>query len=300
MHKLISLQDGERGVLETVACGPRAIPGLRDLLFQREPSGLFQPRCRAVDALAALGAHDVLVTFLLTDRDIADPVERAGEDAVLNATARALRETTDDTVIRRLFDLAETRRLAGPIEVLGAMQRAEALPCLLAALADDYARPVAEEAIRQFGHRAAPGLLVTASEPEVQDGSETESSLRRRRAALSLLLELGAPPVSSAAQRSMWAHSDDPELAVSGSRMALRDGDPSERQAAITHLLGMLPAVDWTIRREIETSLVDHAAAVRPIIQPLLPQEAPSLEDRSGEAEAQRSLIRIAHRLDSG
>jgi hypothetical protein len=56
MDKLMSLQEGDLG--ET-ACGNRAIAALRALLFEREPSGLYPARCRAVAALAALGAYDV-------------------------------------------------------------------------------------------------------------------------------------------------------------------------------------------------------------------------------------------------
>ena len=61
---LRQLHGGERAFMDVVACGPRAIPALRKLLFEREPSGLFQPRCLAVDALAVLGAKEVLLDFL--------------------------------------------------------------------------------------------------------------------------------------------------------------------------------------------------------------------------------------------
>jgi hypothetical protein len=44
------------------------------LLFAREPSGLFEARCRAVEVLARLGAHDVLADFLAFHADAADPV----------------------------------------------------------------------------------------------------------------------------------------------------------------------------------------------------------------------------------
>jgi hypothetical protein len=82
IDKLKSLHDGYRGVIEVVTCGNKAISALRVLLFQREPSGLYQPRCLAVKALAALEAYDVLVAYLNAPREIADPVERAGEDSM--------------------------------------------------------------------------------------------------------------------------------------------------------------------------------------------------------------------------
>ena len=52
------------GVAETIALGKEAIPPLRELLFKREPSGLFETRRRAVEALASLGAYKTLVDFL--------------------------------------------------------------------------------------------------------------------------------------------------------------------------------------------------------------------------------------------
>jgi len=73
---LKSFQHGDRGVLDVIACGARAIPALRAMLFEHERSGLFQARCRVVQALAALGAYDVLIEFLEANRTIADPVER--------------------------------------------------------------------------------------------------------------------------------------------------------------------------------------------------------------------------------
>jgi len=299
VDRLMSLSEGDRGVLDVVACGRQAVPRLRTLLFQREPSGLFQPRCRVVDALALLGAHNVLTEFLMADRNIADPVERAGEDAVLNATARALHRVADETIIERLLSLTETRRLAGPIEVLGALHHVDALACLIAALADDVARPAAEDAIRQFGHDAAAALVAGASERTLRDGFESESSRRRRRAALALLMEIGDPVRTSEQQRSEWINDDDPQIAVEGCRTALRSGDPAERQVAVRRLIDMLPAVPWHVQREIEERLVEHDADARPLVRRRSPAAPPTEGDFSAEADAQRRLIRIANRLAS-
>jgi hypothetical protein len=299
VDRLMSLSEGDRGVLDVVACGRQAVPRLRALLFQREPSGLFQPRCRVVEALALLGAYDVLIEFFVADRTIADPVERAGEDAVLNATARALHDVADETIISRLLSLAETRRLAGPIEVLGALRRVEALPCLVAALADDVARPAAEDAIRQFGHDAAPALIAASTERTPQDGSESESSRRRRRAALALLTEIGDPVATSGQQRSEWINDYDAQIAVEGCRMALRSGDPVERQVAIRRLIDLLPTAPWHVQRDIEERLVEHAADARPLVRDRARAAAPAEGDFSAKADGQRRLNRIAHRLES-
>jgi HEAT repeat protein len=111
-----------------------AIPALRALLFQREPSGLYQPRCQAVKALAALEAYDVLIEYLNAPRAIADPVERVGEDAVINAAARALTGLHEARIFELLMSLSETRLLPGVIGALGRFGKVEAIPYLVEAL----------------------------------------------------------------------------------------------------------------------------------------------------------------------
>ena len=128
IDKLKSLHDGVRGVIEIVACGRQAVPALRALLFEREPSGLYQPRCLAVRALAVLEAYDVLVEYLNAPRAIADPVERVGEDAVINAAARALAGLHEARIFELLMSLAETRPLPGVVGALGRFGRTRGDP----------------------------------------------------------------------------------------------------------------------------------------------------------------------------
>ncbi|MCC6362257.1 MAG: hypothetical protein IT165_01965 [Bryobacterales bacterium] len=58
---LNSLLDGESAVSALIACGPAAIDPLRRFLLEGQPSGVYQPRRWAVDALAGLGAKDILL-----------------------------------------------------------------------------------------------------------------------------------------------------------------------------------------------------------------------------------------------
>jgi hypothetical protein len=76
--KLKSLQDGDTGVIDAIACGRQAVPALRRILFERERSGLYQTRRRAVEALAGLAASDVLIEFLETDRVYRGPGRAGG------------------------------------------------------------------------------------------------------------------------------------------------------------------------------------------------------------------------------
>jgi hypothetical protein len=197
MARLTSLHDGETGVSEVVAFGKAAVPALRSLLFQRDPSGLFQVRCRAAEALAALRAYDVLVEFLNDHEASADPIERLGVDAVINAAAQGLKGLHDERVFRLLLRLAQRPALTGVIDALGAYYRAEAIPALIAALEDDASRGAAETALMKLGRPARTALIISAQQRRPSPECESESSRRRRRSALKLLGLMGP-------SRSAW------------------------------------------------------------------------------------------------
>lgn len=269
---LASLTDGDRGVLEIVRIGQPAVPRLRTLLFQREPSGLFQPRCRVVEALAALHARAVLVEFLQADRHIVDPVERAGEEAVINAAARAVQDSMDEALFHRLLLLAETRKLVGPIEAIGRTRRSEAVYCLVHALGDDVARTAAEAALRQLGAVAAPALIEAAGSGVA---SGDESARRSRRAAMRLLNEIDPPPATTEAVRDRWRGDPDIEIAVLGCAMALKQGGTAECEKVVRQLIQLLGVADWRTCRAIEDLLSPSADTGR--MHDLLAQLPPSV-----------------------
>ena len=64
---------------EFVGYGLKAVPALRAFLFERDPSGIWQPRGWAVQALERIGAEDVLIEYLTHPLDVHTPVERFGE-----------------------------------------------------------------------------------------------------------------------------------------------------------------------------------------------------------------------------
>jgi hypothetical protein len=103
--------------------GPSVIPAVRAFLFRRERSGIYQPRRWAVDVLAALHAYGVLEDYLKRPRIAADPVERAGDEAVANAAARALSRVREEWVFRLMLDLAEWHLTSGVVEALGSFNR---------------------------------------------------------------------------------------------------------------------------------------------------------------------------------
>jgi hypothetical protein len=263
IEKLKSLHDGDRGLIEILACGRRAIPALRVLLFEREPSGLFQTRCLAVKALAALQAYDVLIEFLEASHEAADPVERLGDDAVINAAARAV-AAREPRVFDLLMRLAETRPLPGVIEALGAFSRTEAIPCLIEALAEDESRPKAEAALRKFGSFAHKALAVVACQPLPMLEPESQSRLRQRRSALELLIETGVQARTWPVLRNLM-QDQDAKIAVLASKICLMCAEPEEREA-VYRLFSLLPSADFVLELAIEQCLVAHFNSARELI----------------------------------
>lgn len=192
IDKLKSIHESDSCIAEVVAFGKSAIPVLSALLFEREPSGLFQIRVRAVEALAALGAHRVLIDYLDSASVAADPVEALGNDAVLNAVARKLAAVQNKAVFDLLMRHAERPCLTGVIGALGSFKRPEAIPLLINALEEDGSRRAAEAALEGLGRAARSALLAAAWRRTPSPQYESESSRRRRRSALRLLTRCGS------------------------------------------------------------------------------------------------------------
>jgi HEAT repeat protein len=264
--KLSSLHDGDLSVNDVVACGKAAIPELKKILFKQEKSGLYHIRCRAAEALALLGAMDVLTGFLGTERVITDSVERLGEDAVINAVARLLQNVRDPCVFAILLRLGHHAHLTSVIGALGASGRPEAIPAIIAALEEDGSRPTAEAALRSFGRRTGGALLNAATMQLPSRDRESQSSVRRRQSALGLLAEIGV-------KREAWANLrhlvDDPDARVAtlACEIGLQCATATERSRAVKRLIDFLVHPDWLRREHAERVLLSHFSVTRgPIV----------------------------------
>jgi hypothetical protein len=195
IERMRSLHEGDLGLVDVIGCGRAAIPHLRTVLFEREPSGLFETRCRAVQALAALKAYNVLIDFLATPHEMADPVERLGDDAVINAAARAVTRFKKPEVFSLLIKLAKKRLWPGVIAALGTFRRKETIPYLTAALAEDECRFAAEAGLIKLGAAGRDALIEIVSRAPSPRG-DSPSEIRQRQSAWSLLVRIANSPAA--------------------------------------------------------------------------------------------------------
>jgi hypothetical protein len=291
--RLRSLHEGDVAVVEAIAIGATAIPVLRALLFERDPAGIFEPRRRAVQALAVLKATRVLKEFVAGWKPPADPVERFGDEVVLGAAARALGATLDDEAYPILVAVARRYPVQEVIEALGYYRRAESIPLLAAALADDFSRPAAEQAFRLLGQTAIPTLMQVASNVGANlSGREAQSSIRRRRSALKLILELG--PTRELWQRLRELVEDsDVEIAALACRIGLTAaGDTAGRECAY-RLVALLRRVRWPFNREIEDCLRDNFAIACEFVDRALSGAIDGSANDIERARFKRSLRRV-------
>jgi hypothetical protein len=255
IDRMRSLRDGDIGVVEAVACGRRAVPALRELLFEREPSGIYQPRCWAARALSTLGAYEVLFEFLGMRQEASAPVERAGDDAVINSAARLLSVLREERVFRLLLCLAEHRLRPGVVGALAVFGREESIPHLVNALAEDDCRLLAEPALVGFGGRARGELLKAATTPSPSEESESETSIRKRAGALSLLIEMGVPQKLWFSLRHLISN-QCPRIALLACELCLRIAPEKEWGGAVRRLVSLLQHADWKLEGEVEECLV--------------------------------------------
>jgi hypothetical protein len=254
--QLLNLYDGDIGALDLILRGRRAIPALRAFLFRRDRSGIYQPRRWAIEVLAALGAYDVLRDYLLRPHEATDPVERAGEEAVINAAARAIAKVRQEWVFQLLLNLARQRISAGVIEALGSFDRLEAVPALIAALAEDDCRAIAEACLQRLGAPAQPALLHTALERQPSPCNESETSLRQRRSALRALTEQRFVPQDWQVLRELVADGDS-QIAVLACKLWLQSHPATEADLAICRLEELSASADWILAMQIKWLLQD-------------------------------------------
>jgi hypothetical protein len=297
--KLDSLLEGEQAAASLVAFGPAAIGPLRRFLMEGRPSGIYQPRRWAVEALAGLQAKDVLLEYLRSDRQIPDAVERMGEEAVQNAAAAALKQWPGEDVYEVLTGILQRRHLAGAVATLGELRRTEAIPFIIAALEDDVCRAAAENALRQMGRAAVPELMFAALNPWPDREEETPLSLQRRSSAAQLLTEIGVSEEEWMRLRPLIRETA-PALLIAAARMAWRAGDRAGVEDLAVRLIRALSDADWYFRDEISDVLAEIYDVAGPMIeQEIAMRNRLPLEKRVFDPVL-RTLLHVTRRIGEG
>lgn len=296
LRKLTSLHDGDLGVIDVVDCGRIAIPAVRAILFDREPSGLYETRRRAVEVLARLGAFDILLAYPMSQssREIADPVEQTGEDAVTSAVARALANGDGARARPVLLDVAKRRLLAGIVEALGTLRCDEAMPYFIDALADDFTRPAAEAAIRNIGPSARSALMEVAASRATPGQREYVSRLRQRCSALTLLAAFGSTPEMQSTIDALM-DDDSPGISVLACEIALSGAALAAKHRAIRRLISLISA-DWPLSQEIIEALAANIDHAKPLIEDVLARTTPGDASETGPNQVRETLRRILAR----
>jgi len=254
MDQLDSLVDGEAAAARLVACGRAAIEPLRRFVLESPARGVAQPRCWAIQALAGLGAKDILVEYLQRDDIIPDPVARLAEEAVQRAAALALAAWRTDDVFDTLLMLTIRRQIPGVIEALGNFERRDAVPVLLSALEDDFCRPWAETALDRVAERDRDLLIQSALLPMPSADEESESSLRRRKAILQLLRHVPLSPEECQRVASL-VDSSDMEIAIDASALAIKRGTEADAQRARQRLWTIAAVAPWHLHHDVQSLL---------------------------------------------
>jgi hypothetical protein len=254
MQQLESLIDGEAAAARLVACGRAAIEPLRRFLLESPARGVAQPRCWAAQALAGLGAKDILSGYLRSEAVIEDPVVRLAEEAVQRAAALSLAAWRTDDVFDTLLTVATRRRIPGVIEALGQFEQTDAVPVLLHALEDDFCRPWAEAGLERIADRERYALIRSALLPNPNADEEREPSLRRRRAILLLLRGVRLSGGESH-RLAPLIESSDLELAVGAAALAVRYGRAEDQRGARRRLEAIAPVAPWHLHHEVQSLL---------------------------------------------
>jgi len=296
IHRLIreldSLNTGRQASERLAEFGPLAVEPLRRFLLEGVPRKIFHPRFWAVEALARLGAREVLLQYLFQKREIPDCEDRFGEEAVESAAARFISGCADENVYGSLLELSERRVLVGLIDALAEFRRPETMPYFERALEDDFYRSAAEEAFLKMGASACGVLAKSAVTPRPNFVMETRSSLQRRRSALRLLNRIGMPPEHWRVLRDL-IHDPDEEVTVSTSVLGIGIASKKDRIIIAHRLLELVSFGPWYLQGDVEDSLIELRAEIARAVEEEILRRMETPEAIRAADKRLQALLRI-------
>jgi len=250
--RLRRLHDGEEALHDVAMLGDAARGPLQALLTEREPSGIYQPRILAARALGTIHAEDILLAFLKAPRFPDDPVERAGEEAVVNGAAEVLAANHYAPAFPVLKEIVAGRpHLIGSVHALASYDRADAVPELIAALGDDGSRHAAHEGLVRIGPPARAPLLECIQRLSWRQDAAFETNRRHRHGALLVLADIGLPDRSCPLLAQLM-HDPDRRISAAACGVMLRHGPPDRRREAGSLLSALWHGGDLRLRIEIQ------------------------------------------------
>jgi HEAT repeat protein len=275
-----------RAVLALAMKGPDAVPALAEFLRSSKPSSLSEPRLMAVECLSILKGPETLKASISVCsqrlNEIADPIVRLAEEAVVSSAALALADYPDDDSAREtLLKLLQEKPLVGVAEAFEKLKDPRAISGLVAWLEEDFVAEAAWRAIVACGRAAVPLLIESLKEKHVRYGTETSASRRRRGRVLAILREL-AEPADVAGLEDLL---EDPVEGVRWNAVHLfvEKGSDPQKQRAFQVGMAFLDSADSFMRSECEELLLAHFDLVRDLIE----QE---IDRRRREGEAEESF----------
>jgi hypothetical protein len=273
---LDSLRDGEQALDMLIACGKRVVPRLADFLLNGPPRTISLPRCRAVHALGELGACSTLMSYFRRYARPQDAATLFAEDAVRSAAARELARYPSAEVFRVLLDAAWQRVTGGLVLALNEFHRPESVPLLFEILEDDLCREDAmtslrrmPEAVRQFGI-----LSVRGSSSVTLEGA---SAVRRRRATLQLLSEVGVT-CNDWSDLRRFLSVNDPATVLAAGKIGFAVANETEWPGITLSLFKIAAQFNSVEEGDVELLLDAHAAVAREIAQQIATQKQNSHE----------------------
>ncbi len=302
LHHLIvrlrDLHDGRSVFFDVVRAGPQAIREL-EAMVREEPQSIFEHRCLAADALAAIGSPDAWAALVRALEDVSQRKVPASltlaEDAVADRIATHLATRTHDPrAVEALLAALAVRPRPEVARALGQLHEERAIPMLVACLDDDFARDGAMAALMCFGVEAEPELAAKLARSRDADPYEAPHLVAGRAAAATLL---GRAHLS-VAKKALAGALDDPSPQVRrAAALALATSNAPNRNQAIPPLIEALDDPSWLNAKPVIDGLVALGqAAVTPLVNAL----AEPARDNAGQRRQERILETLAQLAPKG
>lgn len=266
--KLDSLVEGERAAAMLIAIGQRAVPHLERFLLAGPPRTIALPRCRAAHALGELGAYSTLISYFRKYEAPPDAAVMFAEDAVRSAAARELLHSKSAEIFDVLLDAAKQRSTSGLIAAVAEFRSRQAVPLLFETLEDDLCREEAKRGLRQVPE-AAHQYAILSIRGSTGLAIRGPFTLRRRRAALQLLEELGATSEEWQDLREFLLE-QDADVVIDVAAIGFAVAQNGEFAEILEALFRVASHLNWVQEDRVLSLLSTHTEIARAVARAIL------------------------------